>query len=98
MSTRSNLYEQQRRHIHSLITVAAVAVIVGGGIGIGELRSVLSTSKAESASTLAATSANTSVTPLFETHIANPLSGLKLNAQSAQGLAAGQHLGVSDAR
>lgn len=97
MSNRSNLYEQQRRHIHSLITFTAVAVIVGGGIGIGEMRSVLSPSKAESG-TLATTSATTSVTPLFETHIADPLSGLKLNAQSAHGLAAGQHLGVSDAR
>jgi hypothetical protein len=94
MRTSSNLYEHQRRRIHSLIAITAAAVIVVGGIGIKELRSILSTSKAESAATFSATSA----APLFDTHIVNPLSGLKLNAEPVHGLAVVPHLGVSGAR
>ncbi|AME23285.1 MULTISPECIES: hypothetical protein [Burkholderiaceae] len=90
MSTSWHLHEQQRRRIHSLIAVTAIAVIVVSGIGIAALTGILSASKAESATSNAS--------PLIDTHSADPLSGLKLNAEPLHGLAVEQRIGISGAR
>jgi hypothetical protein len=90
MNTGPNLFERQRRCIHSLIAAAAVAVIVVSGIGVAALAGVLPASKAAPVVTTAS--------PLVDTQIADPLSGLKLNARLETGLAVGPRAGVTGAR
>ena len=90
MSASSNLYEQQRRRIHFLIAAAGLAVIGVSGIGVAVLTSALPASNTAPALTNAP--------PLVDTQIADPLSGLKLNAQPEHGLVVGEHVRASGAR
>jgi hypothetical protein len=90
MSVGLNLHEQQRRRIHSLIAAAGIAVIVVSGIGVMVLTGAVPASKAAPVVT--------NVAPLIDTQIADPLSGLKPNAQPERGLAVGDRTRASGAR
>ncbi|WP_213781167.1 hypothetical protein [Caballeronia sp. dw_276] len=90
MSVSSNLQEQQRRRIHSLIAATGIAVIVVSGIGVMTLTGAVPASKA--------VPVVTNVPPFIDTHIADPLSGLKPNAQPERGLVVGERTRASDAR